>query len=265
MRVDRLACQFDDLTADNIWNRCLKTALYAVKNLSSSFELGRRWLELSAALAEVSLIHLTTKDLEALVFDRQARPYKAAIQWAKWILMVVSPNLRSGANEAPGLVFDMNKLFESSVATMLRRKASGKAGFRIDVQETGAFLTTLKGADGKQAFGLRPDLVIRAAGKVVAVGDTKWSRVKVSPSGYLMPEGAHIYQMQAYASIFPCEHFTLIYPWHSGLEGSKATAFQLPAIGTRRPVINIVCVDVGCDGLRPLTMATGCVIDNLLR
>ena len=228
----------------------------------SSIDLGRRWLELSATLDEVTLLPVTPLELDALKFDRQAAHYKPAIQWAKWILRVLSPNLRVGRNEAPGLIFDMNQLFQSAVVTVLRHRAARCPTLRVTAQDTGTYLTTLADSDGKHAFGLRPDIVIRNAGKVAAVGDTKWTRVDVGAGGYLMPSEAHMYQLQAYASIYPCENFTLIYPWHSGLKGSKPTVFELPSIGGRKPVVNIICVDVRSDAFVSTTL--GSTLDKLL-
>jgi 5-methylcytosine-specific restriction enzyme subunit McrC len=250
MRVDRLACRFDELTVDNHWNQGLKAALHAIKPWLSSHDLNRRWLELSAAFTDVSLCPVTPAQLDALVFDRQAMRYKSAINWAAWILRVLSPNLRAGNNEAPELIFDMNRLFESSIVSVLRERARSHPELRIHAQETGTFLTTMGGTASEKAFGLRPDIVVRNGDSVVAVGDTKWSRVRITAKGYLMPDESHIYQMQAYASVYPCEHFTLIYPWHKGLLGAKATSFALPAIGTRNPIISVTTVNVGTDAFQ---------------
>lgn len=264
MRVDRLACRFDDLTADNIWNQCLKAALHAVRPWISSIDLGRRWLELSATLDEVSLRAVTPATLDALMFDRQSTRYKPAIEWATWILRVVSPNLRVGQNAAPGLIFDMNQLFQSAIVTLLRRRAAAYTNLQVSAQDTGTYLTTLAGSDGLPAFGLRPDIVIRDAAEVLIVGDTKWSRVDVGPGGYLMPQEAHMYQMQAYAAVYPCERFSLIYPWHEGLRGSRPTAFTLPSIGGRKPVVGVTCVDVSSDAFNVTSKTSGSTLDKLL-
>lgn len=264
MRVDRLACRFDELTADNVWNRSLKAALYATKPWISSIDLRRQWLGLAAVMDDVSLQRLTPADLEALDFDRQAVRYKAAIQWATWIVRLLSPNLRFGKNEAPGLVFDMNRLFESAVAVVLQQNAAARSDMRVSPQDTGRYVATVAGTSGIPAFGLRPDIVVRESGEVVAVADTKWARVGVTSSGYLEPDSAHVYQMQAYASVYPCEQFTLIYPWHSGLKRFKPTVFHLPPNGTRRPILSITCVDVGSDRLNSVSGSAETSIDRLL-
>jgi len=264
MRVDRLACRFDELTADNEWNQCLKAALHVVRPSIASIHLRRRWLELAAALDEVSLVPMTLTKLDGLKFDRQVAHYKPAIEWANWILKVLSPNLRAGRNEAPGLIFDMNQLFESSMVAVLRLRAAGRPQMQVVRQDTGNYLTTLVSSAGKQAFGLRPDIVVREAGKVVAVGDTKWSRVGISAAGYLLPKEEHIYQMHAYAAVYPCEHFTLIYPWHSGLKAAKPTAYALPSIGNRKPIISVTCVDVSSDAFNAVSKTVGSKLNELL-
>ncbi len=264
MRIDRLACRFDELTADNVWNQYLKAALHLVKAWITSVELRRRWSELSSTFDEVSFHPMPAVEMDTPTFDRQAEYYKPAVLWAKWIIRVLSPNLRVGRNEAPGLIFDMNQLFESAIVTVLRRRAAACLSLDVGAQDTGTYLATLAGSEGKQAFRLRPDIVIREAGKVQAVGDTKWTRVEVDRSGHLMPSEAHIYQMQAYASVYPCQHFTLIYPWHDGLTGSKPTTFSLPTIGDRKPTVSIACIDVRSDAFNAVSRPMGSALDRLL-
>ncbi len=221
-------------------------------------------MELSATLDEVTLCAVTPAVLSALTFDRQADHYKPAILWTKWILQVLSPNLRVGRNEAPGLLFDMNRLFESAIATVLRRASASQQTMDVGAQDTGSYLTTLVGSEGRRAFRLRPDIVIREGGSVVGVADTKWACVEVGRDGYLVPKEAHLYQMQAYASIYPCEHFALIYPSHSGLGEAKPTAFFLPAVGGRKPVVSVVCIDLASDAFTAESKAIGSALDRLL-
>lgn len=87
---------------------------------------------------------------------------------------------------------------------------------------------------------MTPDLVLRRGREIVAIGDTKWKRLKVGTSGTLVD----MYQMHAYAAAYHCANQVLIYPWHSGLAGSVETRFDLPAIGELRPSVSIVCVDM---------------------
>ena len=49
-------------------------------------------------------------------------------------------------------------------------------------------------------------------GRVVAIGDTKWKRLKISRGGVLVPSPEDVYQMQAYAAAYHCLKLTLMNP-----------------------------------------------------
>jgi 5-methylcytosine-specific restriction enzyme subunit McrC len=222
--------------------------LHLVRPWLTDIHNGRRWLELTATFDEVSLLRDVTDWLEKLPSDRQVQHYQLALRWAGWILRLLSPNLRAGGQEAPELLFDMNRLFESAVASVLRRRSRGTP-MRVATQETGQHLALLQHTSRQPMFALRPDLVMRDAGVVVAVGDTKWTRVDVNAGAWMVPSEAHAYQMQAYASVYPCDEFVLLYPWHVGLRGARPTSFHLPSTSERQARLHVVCVDVGDDQL----------------
>lgn len=248
MRPDMLACRYDDLTIDNPWNQICRAALHAARPWVSGLVDNRRWLELAAALDEVSPRRDALYSLEGLVPDRQVQHYSAAIRWAGLILRLLSPNLRAGKNEAPELLFDMNRLFEESVKSVLTAECRS-LGLTVSAQEHDLHLAHIHSETQIPIFRLRPDLVIREQTRVVAVADTKWTRIWPTAKGRLVPEEAHVYQMNAYASAYDCDDFYLVYPWHAGLSGAKASSFVLTRNGNRRPRLHVLCLDVGSEGL----------------
>jgi 5-methylcytosine-specific restriction enzyme subunit McrC len=255
MRVDRIACRFDDLTTDNPWNQVLKAALVAVRPWARGLESGRLWLEMAAALDEV---HLRSDGLSlhrSLRPDRQVNHYRPALRWAGWILQLLSPDLRSGANSAPELLFDMNRLFELAMAMQLRRRANSQ-GLHLHSQHSGRYLARHTEDSHRLFFGLRPDLILSQGETILAVADTKWSRLAKDKRGYLIPADAHAYQLNAYAAAYPCDEAVLIYPWHEGLDGARMSRYRLPGSIDRRPVLHIVCADVEDDAL-PLYLVKG--------
>lgn len=255
MRIDTLACRFDELTPDNGWNQVLKAALAAVRPWIRGLGTGRLWLEMTAAFDEVSLpadalaLHATLRR------DRQVAHYEGALRWAGWILRLLSPGLRAGSSEAPELLFDMNRLFEAAVYGVLRGRAT-RLGLQLHAQHTGRHLASAFGEPAAGFFHLRPDLVLIEDDTVIAVGDTKWARLEMDSVGRLVPRNEHAYQMNAYAAAYPCEEVTLIYPWHDGLEGAHPTLYRLPPNGGREAILHIVGVDVGADGM-PFRMVAG--------
>lgn len=242
-RPDRIANRFDELTIDNVWNRILKAGLRAVRPWMVSGELARRWFELMAIFEDVSDVRVDVASLRHLTFDRQARPYSPAVEWVRWILSLLSPAIRAGENAAPGLLFDMNLLFQEALASVLSRRAVDAGSVAVSAQEGGRYLAVSR-STGRRAFELRPDLLARRVGRTVAVGDTKWKRLEMDRDGYLIPGPDDIYQMNAYASGFRCNELALIYPWHEGLANSFATSFELSAMEGLHPVVDILCVDV---------------------
>lgn len=248
-RSDRVACQFDDLTIDNVWNRVIKLALVRTRPWIASASLLRRWTELKAVLDEVGDEQIEVAAVERLQFNRQGIRYRAAITWAKWIIGLLSPGLRAGDRRAPALLFDMNRLFESTVAAVLRRKLSASKALAIQVQETGHYLAKTGSPTGRSAFPLRPDVVVRQGDEVALVCDAKWKRLAVTPSGHLLPPPDDVSQMLAYASSLGVKDLALVYPWHRELAGSKETAFFLRGHDGWTTVI-LLCVDTSDDALQ---------------
>jgi len=248
MRPDVLACRYDELTIDNPWNQVLRAALHLSRPWLDGTAHQRRWLELGAAFDEVALRRDAVDLLQSLVPDRQVHYYATAMRWAALILKLLSPNIRAGRSEAPELLFDMNRLFEAAVARQLTRDCAGR-GQRVCVQDSELHLAHLDGVVEIPIFRLRPDLVVRDQAQVVAVADTKWTRIQVDGRGRLIPEESHVYQMNAYASVYPCSDFYLVYPWHEGLAGASNASFAMRGFRNTPARLHVVCVDVGDDGL----------------
>jgi 5-methylcytosine-specific restriction enzyme subunit McrC len=240
-RRDIVGCQFDDLTADNAWNRFIKAGLLAVRGWIGHEELNRRWGGLMIAFEEVADVRTRESELSGLRVDRRAVRYLPAAEWVRRILEVLSPSLRFGEASSPGLLFDINKLWEDAVNVELGRRLHA-AGVQVEAQVTGRYFARMVETESS-VVQLRPDLLFAQRGQVVAIADTKWKRVAVSPTGHLIPHREDVYQMHAYASAFGCERLALIYPWHTGLSESKESTLELPAAGRLRPRLSMVCVD----------------------
>ncbi len=249
-RPDMVACTFDELTVDNVWNRVLKKAIRCTRPWIRSAELNRQWMELMGVLDDVDDGRLSGPDVARLTFNRHAERYRTAIDWARWILALLAPALRAGRSEAPALLFDMNKLFESAVAKVARRRIHGFSGMTVEAQDTSGSLVTMVSQDRAEAgFLLRPDLVFRRQGSVVGIADTKWKLVGQDRRGRLMPTEADMYQMHAYAAAFECNDVALIYPWHSQSASTTETEFHLPANNGRAVIVRVLCIDVHDDAL----------------
>lgn len=248
-RPDLVASRFDEHTADNPWNRLVKSALRACKPWIASADLFRRWIELIAAFEDVADIAPSHGELDHLVFDRQAVRYRPTMDWVRWILSLLSPALRAGEARSPSFLFDMNRVFELAVASMLRRRlAESRPWLEVQAQVSGRYLARHR-RTGRGAFSLRPDLVVREEKTVHLIADAKWKRVESTASGTLRPARSDMYQMHAYASAFGVDRLALIYPGYPGIESTGRTEFRLPPRGGHQPVVSVVCIDVIRDDL----------------
>jgi 5-methylcytosine-specific restriction enzyme subunit McrC len=246
MRVDRLACRYDDLTYDNPWNQLLKAGMTVARPWIRQLDTYRHWGELMASFAEVS--NPRSALFHSLKPDRQVQHYAAATTWARWILRLLSPNLRAGTAEAPELLFDMNSLFEKAVTAKLRRGARS-VGLHLSSQERGRYLANRVGNEETRHFGMRPDLVLYDGHRVVCVADTKWVGVPVASNGRMKPSDGHMYQLNAYATVYPGAELALIYPYAESDADATATTYRLWSSGADGQLLHILRVDVATDGL----------------
>lgn len=241
-RKDLVSCRFDELTADNSWNRFIKAGLRVVPGWIGNVELSRLWVELLIAFEEVTDVRPGPDAYSQLRWDRRAARCRPAVDWAHRILSLLSPAVRAGQSEAPGLLFDLDKLWESAVAGELGRQLEGE-GVQVDAQFGGRYLAVLAGGH-PGVVGLRPDLLLKRRGRVIAVGDTKWKRLEPDRNGYLIPNREDVYQMHAYAAAYQCDRLALIYPWHESLAGTRESVLELPSMGALRPRLHVMCIDV---------------------
>lgn len=261
-RPDVIACRFDDLTADNIWNRIIKAGLRAVRPWIVSVDVHRLWVELMTAFADVDDWTFDRGVWSRLIYDRHAARYRRAAQWVRWILSLLSPALRAGREDAPGLLFDMNVLFQSAIAAALERATHG-TDLEVIAQGTGEYLARVSGTE-RRAFALQPDLLVQRRGRVVAIGDTKWKRLKIGRGGALVPAPEDVYQLQAYSVAYRCSELAVIYPWDDALDESAETVYELPATGGSAPRLTVICVDLERDPLRLVRGMTGGAFAQLL-
>jgi 5-methylcytosine-specific restriction enzyme subunit McrC len=247
-RTDIVACAFDELDVDNRWNRIVKSGIVTAMGWTGDVELRRRGLDLLSGLDEVATVPLEQLALDRVTFDRAGERYRRAVEWVRLIAATQSPAIRAGDVHSHGLLFDMNRLFERAVARVLSAALTAAGQLTVTPQDHDEYLARVSGGKTRH-FPLRPDLVIRQGERVVALADTKWKILRVSPLRHLVPTNADVYQMVAYASTFGASELALIYPWQAGLEGSAETAYRLRAYDGRKVTLHVMCMRMEADGM----------------
>ena len=211
---ERFYVNFDEFRADIPQNRILKTALIYLKRKSKSPRNIRQIISLIHLFDEVKNCSNLEKDLQHLNGqNRLCNYYENALKWAKIFLQNESFTSYKGKNLNTAILFPMEILFESYVASKLKQF---QPQWEISVQDRSHYLLTDLNIY-RNKFRLRPDLVIYSEGKTI-VADTKWKIVSqhLSTKNYNISQ-ADMYQLYAYGKKYQSENdsvqLALIYPF----------------------------------------------------
>lgn len=202
---------YDELTPDNPYNRAIKWALrVALLGTQPSSRLRKDIHTLLSRLASVQEVPTSSGQIANLPLDRISQRYSRILTYASWIVDNYHPDVCSGMNSGVAFLFDMNVLFESYVARVLKaalQKCYRDDGLTVKTQYSGHQL--LSPVPGSKASGLwiKPDLLIVDVNGVKLILDTKW---KIFDG--LAPSSSDAYQMLAYGYALGCKKLELIYP-----------------------------------------------------
>lgn len=212
VRPHLLRCEYDEFTADNIYNRAVRATLEVCRTWINRASTERLWFETHARYASISAVTMAADDVMRLSRDRTTHRYATLLRWCEWLLAIASPALSTGASQAPGLLFDMNKLFEAHAA----RFEEAKAGLHRIVQRQGPPQhLAFRGPSG--VFLLKPDITVWHIGddgtacKIDRVVDAKWKRLNPAAANFGV-DIADVYQLLAYAWRYDCSSVELAYP-----------------------------------------------------
>lgn len=113
----------------------------------------------------------------------------------------------AGSEVALALLFPMETLFESYIATLLRRTLDAHT-FTVSVQDRTYHLFD----EPKAVFQMKPDIVItNTEHSTTFIMDTKWKLLSEEKANYGISQ-ADMYQMYAYEKKYNAESVTLLYP-----------------------------------------------------
>lgn len=236
-RPHLLHCEYDEFTADNAYNRAVRATLETCRTWVSRASTQRMWFETHARYASISATKMSAADVTGLPRDRTTHRYTPLLTWCEWLLAMASPALSAGASQAPGLLFDMNKLFEAHAAKL--EEASAGIDRIVHRQGPPLHLATNGPVD---AFQLKPDITVwhvgldGAAAGIDRVVDAKWKRLDPHASDFGVDE-ADVYQLLAYAARYGCTSLELAYPQPVGTQDfTRPPVFKLQATGLQGSV-----------------------------
>lgn len=239
-RPHLLHCEYDEFTADNPYNRAVRATLDACRTWVSRAATQRLWFETHARFASISSTRASAADVAQLPRERTTRRYEPLLTWCEWLLGMNSPAMSAGTTQAPGLLFDMNKLFEAYVCGL----EEVAAGERYIVYRQGPVEALATHGD-TDALLLKPDVTVwhtlpdGSAARIARVLDSKWKRLDPDAAHWGVDQ-ADVYQMLAYAVRYRCQQLELVYPvpGKSAPSGEPPT-FQIAGIDPDRSAIQI--------------------------
>jgi 5-methylcytosine-specific restriction enzyme subunit McrC len=212
VRPDRFFTEHDEFSINRPENRLIAAALLVVLKLArfnANQELAR---ELLFSFAEVPASSQIDIDFQKVQIDRDMGYYTQALSWAKIILNNKSPIAGLGKNDAPSLLFPMEKLFESFVGKHLRKQI--KPQFQLIKNSSSEYLVEHQ---KENWFLLKPDFLIKNRNENFLVLDTKWKLIDQTLSNSNKKYGiaqSDFYQMFAYGHNYlkGKGNLVLIYP-----------------------------------------------------
>lgn len=215
-RPQLIACQFEELEQDNIYNQSLVNVLGQLRHRAQHPQVVRDITELLLHFGAISACSIVAEDVEKLRFNRMEDRWLPVFQQATLFLRNLHPDVSAGESSALALLFNMNMLFERFVAATLREAMPD-----WELSTLGQARHLARDTQGRTAFTLKPDIMLSRNANPMFIADAKWKLLDPArrQSGI---SRADIYQMLAYAERYACEDIALIYPAVSGSGGIDA-------------------------------------------
>jgi 5-methylcytosine-specific restriction enzyme subunit McrC len=235
----RLSCRFDILSEDTALNRILKAAVAHVFRISRSSTNQQRLCELAFVYANITEVSPSALRWGEVVIDRTNRRWQEPLGMARLFLLNRYQTTTGGAGQGTALLFDMNTLFEEYFGRLISRTLVG-TDLTVSLQGGRLFCLTAE----RGLFQTKPDILIRRAGVVTHVIDTKWkrisSRIDDPKQGVSQRD---VDQMMAYAQLYRAPRLTLLYPHHPGL-GDKEDIHARHRITGHDTILETASIDV---------------------
>ena len=203
---EKFFVEYDEFNTNRAENKLLKSTLLYLYKKTTSNKNKNDIRTLLNSFIDVSESTNYTDDFSKCIVDRNMRGYTTALLWSKVFLQGKSFTSFPGSNVAFALLFPMETLFESYVASLMKKQLQGTS-YSVSAQDKGYHLF-----DNPKKFMLRPDIVIKSKiDSEVFVMDTKWKLLSMTKANAGISQ-VDMYQMYAYQKKYKAKNITLLYP-----------------------------------------------------
>lgn len=212
---------YDEFTADRPANRLIHLALRRLSAVVRHPTNRQSVHQLRIMFSDVPTSTNLDDDWARHRVDRSMRHYDAVMPWVRLFLFGYGLATFSGPHVSRALLFPMEQVFEDFVTASVRRH---QQRFAVHAQGPKRYLAT--DSAGRDAFGLKPDIVLRERGRIRFILDAKWKRLDPSERNYGVSQD-DAYQLFAYGRTYGCRRVILVYPRTAGF--SETLRFRFAA------------------------------------
>lgn len=230
---ERFFTSSDEFSANIAPNRIIKSTLGFLSTQNLSAKTSTKLTQARFIFTDISPSQHIAKDFSQCRKSRHLKGYYPLLQWCEIFLKRKTFTPYCADSKAFALLFDMNKLFESFVASEMKKWLCGmklsyeneafmeqifgenKKDSYLKTQEKSKYLATM-GEDKKNKFQLNPDIVGYQKQQIQAkqalfIADTKWKILSQEKQNYGISQ-SDMYQIFAYLAKYQCKRGFLIYP-----------------------------------------------------
>lgn len=227
---ERFYTRHAEYSMDNVYNQLLVLALKKLTNTYFSPTIRSKAQQILFLFPEVSSVTNLHKAFKSIIFDRKSEAYKVPLELARMILNAESNNLKSGNMPMIGILFDMNKLWEEYLYSILK-KVRDVSDIHFNSKKV-----FWKPREMKPTL-VKPDIILKVADATIVL-DAKWKIPKDQ-----RPSSTDLMQLFSYAMITGAVNSYLVFPKKPD-EGDQSIdkidgSFMLDKIKYRNENVNI--------------------------
>lgn len=213
---ERIFVEYDVFSVNCPENRLVKSTAAYLQRHTTDLQNRKDLRIVLSVMEQIPVSKNVEQDFLRCGQSRSMADYQRLLELCRVFLQGKSFTAFSGGQAALALLFPMERVFESYVATVLRQHLDSRQ-YRVRVQAKGKYLFELP----RKQFALRPDLVIEDLNSgEQTVLDTKWKLLSPQWHNYGISQ-ADMYQMYAYQKEYHAKQTVLLYPTCDAMADQK--------------------------------------------
>ena len=197
---------YDEFTADRPANRLIHRALRRLAGVVRHPANRQRVHQLRIVFSDVPSSTNLDDDWARHRVDRSMRHYDTVMPWVGLFLFGHGLATFAGPHVNRALLFPMEEVFEDFVTAAVRRH---QRLFTVCAQ--GPMRQLARDGAGKDAFRLKPDVVLIERKRVRFILDAKWKELDLGATNNGVSQD-DAYQLFAYGKRYDCRRVVLVYP-----------------------------------------------------